>query len=147
MLKKRAFLSFIIFLTAIRVSAQPFDNRATNIAPPPNSYKQTPQQYIPDDPASQDPYYTEDPNSDYYEYPSQYMTVKGPSNDPNFVEDPTSTYYQYPSQYMGAKGPAVASRAGRTMGITTAEMAAGFVAVAVIVIGAVILTNNSVHQH
>lgn len=64
-----------------------------------------------------------------------------------FVEDPNSDYYQYPSQYEGAKGPAMASRAGRTMGITTAEIAAGFLAVAVIVVGAVILTNNSSHQH
>lgn len=75
------------------------------------------------------------------------LTFIGNISAQPFVEDPNSNYYQYPSQYMGAKGPALASRSGRTMGISTAEIAAGFFAVTVIVIGAVILTNNSVHHH
>lgn len=63
-----------------------------------------------------------------------------------FTEDPNNSYYQYPSQYNGAIGAATASRSGYTNGITTAEIAAGVIAVAIVIVGAVILTNNS-HCH
>jgi hypothetical protein len=66
--------------------------------------------------------------------------------DPGSVENPLNPYYQYPSQYEGAKGPALASRAGFTQGITTAEIAAGMLVVTIFIIGAAILSNNS-HAH
>jgi hypothetical protein len=46
-------------------------------------------------------------------------------------------------QYEGAQGIAMATRSGKNNGITMAEIVAGFLVVAIITVGALILTNNS----